>query len=570
MTWHQRVGHAPLTAALCVLLLCGAGRAAGQAPAPDARPAPATRPVRVALFADAGMSARCVLNTARCLPAPGYEVIKVTAADVRTGKLKGVDVLFMPGGMSQTQGEVFGADGREVVRSFVRAGGGYVGSCAGAYLATADPDYNWSLGLLNAKVVDKAHWARGHGPVKIKLSPDGRDLLGVSEDDAVLGIEYWQGPLLAPAGLSDLPAYRPLATFETEMAENGAPAGVMKGTTAVAAAPFGDGRVICLSPHAELTPGLDGVVRRAVGWAAKRDLPPAGTDPAVAAGPLLRPGPDGFRHNGVTAHRGNQSMAAENTLPAFADAIFVGADWIELDVHTTKDGKVVVSHDPNTGRVGDKDLKIADSTYAELKVVDVATAHRRKSGMTVAQLMRARLPLLTEVLALVKRHPEVRLSIQPKDESTDLAVKLVQEAGMVGQVGFNDGSLAKMARVKELEPKLIVHWDRPAKIDVAADLATARKHKFESIVVKEPGVTPAVVRRIKEAGFEFGVWTVDDPKAIARLLDMGVDRIYTNTPEVMLTLKRDRATAPTAAAAPTPTAAPARPPADGAPRAAEQ
>jgi glycerophosphoryl diester phosphodiesterase len=552
-----KVVRAAAAAVLCALLWnVPTGVAAGTAaPATGPAAAPATRPVRVALYVDAGISSRCVMNTTRCLPGPAFEVVKVTAADVRIGKLSGIDVLFMPGGMSQTQGEVFGADGREVVRSFVKAGGGYVGACAGAYLASAD--YDWSLHLLNAKVVDKDHWARGHGPVKIRLTPDGRNLLGLGEDDSVLRIEYWQGPLLAPAGRSDLPPYRPLATFETEMAENGAPKGVMVGTTAVAAAPFGDGRVICLSPHAELTPGLDGVVRRAIGWAAKREPPAGDADPAVAAGRLLRPGADGFRHNGVTAHRGNQAMAAENTMAAFADAIFVGADWIELDVYTTKDGKVVVSHDPSTGRVGDKDLKIADSTYAELKAVDVAHAYRKRTGMTLGQLVRARVPLLTEVLELVKRHPEVRLSIQPKDESTDAAVKLVQQAAMVGQVGFNDASLAKMARVKELEPRLVVHWDRPAKVDVEADLATARKHKFESVVVKEPGVTPAMVKQFKEAGFEFGAWTVNDPATIARLLDWGVDRIYSDTPEVVLKIKRERSAGTPAAAAPaaaTPTA----------------
>src|SRR5690554_4353846 len=62
---------------------------------------------------------------------------------------------------------------------------------------------------------------------------------------------------------------------------------------------------------------------------------------------------------GVTAHRGNSWDYPENTLPAFENAIALGVDWAELDVHHTKDGKLVVIHDKATGRVGDKDLEVA-------------------------------------------------------------------------------------------------------------------------------------------------------------------------------------------------------------------
>ena len=81
-----------------------------------------------------------------------------------------------------------------------------------------------------------------------------------------------------------------------------------------------------------------------------------------------KPTTDSFLHNGLTAHRGNSGEHPENTIPAFESGIEIGADWLELDIFRTKDGKIVVFHDQTTERVGDKSLLVADSTYELLGV----------------------------------------------------------------------------------------------------------------------------------------------------------------------------------------------------------
>jgi glutamine amidotransferase-like uncharacterized protein len=177
-----------------------------------------------------------------------------------------VDVLIHPGGSGGKQGNNLAEAGRERVRAFVRRGGGYIGICAGAYLATCD--YAWSLHILDAKVIDKQHWARGNDPVDVAISDEGRKLL--EAPSGTCSILYFQGPLLAPASNPDLPDYETLGTYDGEVAKNGAPKGVMKGTTAIACAPFGDGRVLCFSPHPEKTAGLEGFITRAINWVAKR------------------------------------------------------------------------------------------------------------------------------------------------------------------------------------------------------------------------------------------------------------------------------------------------------------
>ncbi|MCB1092993.1 MAG: biofilm PGA synthesis protein PgaB [Verrucomicrobiae bacterium] len=229
---------------------------------------PATS-VRVGLYVDAGTGDSREKVASAVKLDPDCNVTRLTAADIQAGKLRDIDVLIHPGGSASGQGKALGETGRAEVRSFVEKGGGYLGFCAGAYLATND--YSWSLGLIDAKVVDRKHWARGKGPVTVSLSPTGKSLLGADAEEVTF--YYAQGPLLARREWPDqkTPAYESLGLFASEIAKNGAPSGIMAGTTAVARAEFGQGRVFCFSPHPELTEGIESFVARAVRWVAKRD-----------------------------------------------------------------------------------------------------------------------------------------------------------------------------------------------------------------------------------------------------------------------------------------------------------
>jgi len=217
-----------------------------------------------------------------------FAVSRVTGDDVRRGALDEFDVVIHPGGSGGGQGRSLEEEGRERVRDFVRRGGGFVGVCAGAYLATCD--YEWSLGILDAKVIDRAHWARGFGNVDIGMTPEGKERLGEAADR--LSIYYHQGPLLAPANDPAVEDYRPLAVYEGEIAKNGAPSGVMPGTTAIACGRFGAGSVICFSPHPERTEGYEDLLLRGVRLvAAKQGVKPAPVEPVAAEKPF----PPGLR-----------------------------------------------------------------------------------------------------------------------------------------------------------------------------------------------------------------------------------------------------------------------------------
>ena len=179
-------------------------------------------------------------------------------------------MLVHPGGSGSKQGKALGDKGRIAVRNYVRDGGGYLGVCGGAYLATND--YPWSLNLIDAKVVDRRHWARGKGTVTLRLSPQGAKFF--RHDDRDMAIYYGQGPLLARREWEspDVPDYESLAIYATEIAKNGAPKGVMPGTSAAVRCEFGSGRVFCFSPHPELTDGLHHLIPLAVVWLATQKL----------------------------------------------------------------------------------------------------------------------------------------------------------------------------------------------------------------------------------------------------------------------------------------------------------
>ena len=226
-------------------------------------------PIKVAVFEGDGVGKSCtnlltVLDNSSKIQ---FEVSRVTTADILAGKLDAFDVLIHPGGSGSKQGNDLGEDGRQQVRQFVSQGGGFLGVCAGAYLATND--YTWSLNLIDAKVVDRKHWARGTGTVQLELSPSGQDLFKAKSSE--LEIFYGQGPLLARREWDDpkTPDYESLAIYGSEIAKNGAPNGIMKGTSAAVRCDYGKGRVFCFSAHPELTEGLHYLIPTVVQWLKK-------------------------------------------------------------------------------------------------------------------------------------------------------------------------------------------------------------------------------------------------------------------------------------------------------------
>lgn len=227
--------------------------------------------IRVAVFAGEGAIKPLDRLTTLIESVPGFKADLVTAEGIRADKLAGHAAVIFPGGLSTTQSINLGEDGKAKVREFVKNGGGYVGICAGSYLASCA--YKWSLRILDADVVDKVNWARGTGQAGVKIGVSGQKFFGSKAD--TITIYYGQGPLLVPGNDPALPDYEELAAYETDITKAGSKStpGAMKGKAAAVRSTYGAGRVFCWSPHPEKTDSEDAkeMMRKAIAWAAGRD-----------------------------------------------------------------------------------------------------------------------------------------------------------------------------------------------------------------------------------------------------------------------------------------------------------
>ncbi len=234
----------------------------------DTARGPWSRPdhvIRVAIYDHTEGTADGPKNLMRFLnEAAGFACQRLAPEQFGPAELSEFDLVILPGGSGSSQSKKLGEAGRQAVRDFIRRGGGYLGICAGSYLASAQ--YDWSLHLINARVWDRAHWARGNGDVTLRLTEDGNSAF--ERPELHVGVRYAQGPLLVPGDAADLPPYEALAIYQSEIARKGAPEDAMTGTHAIIRSEFGDGRVVCFSPHPEVENGPNDLIESAIRWAA--------------------------------------------------------------------------------------------------------------------------------------------------------------------------------------------------------------------------------------------------------------------------------------------------------------
>lgn len=219
------------------------------------------------------------------------------------------------------------------------------------------------------------------------------------------------------------------------------------------------------------------------------------------------------------AHRGNWREAPENTLPAIQSAIDLGVDMIEIDVHRTKDGHVVVSHDHDLFRMFGTHGIIKDLTLAEVQ------AFRDK-------FMGFPVPLLSEVLDIIKRS-NVVLNIELKAAEIEVeCIEMVKERQIGQQIVYSSFMAPPLMRLKELDPSTVVcclsGQFPPEKFDIY--LNTAKMVGAAYMNMHYATINPETFQKVSDAGFKIMAWTVDAPKEMQRLIDLGVDTIITNEP----------------------------------------
>lgn len=237
----------------------------------------------------------------------------------------------------------------------------------------------------------------------------------------------------------------------------------------------------------------------------------------------------------IFAHRGASAYAPENTLEAFALADKQGADGIELDVHLTRDGEIVVTHDERIDRVSNGSGFVKDMTLRELK--------RFSFHNHMESYVGAAIPTLREVLELVKPtrmaiNIELKTGIYWYPQIEEKTAALVQEMGMQDRVIYSSFNHHSIARIKELDAvsetawlfsDVILNVEEYAKKSGVEGLHPAVYHMYMSDFMK----------RWNESGEKVRVWTVNNEKDMRLFIQNDLEAVITNYPDVALRVRRE-------------------------------
>lgn len=236
----------------------------------------------------------------------------------------------------------------------------------------------------------------------------------------------------------------------------------------------------------------------------------------------------------VIAHRGASGVAPENTMASFEQAVKLGADMIELDVHGSKDGRLIVIHDSSTARTarGNPQGAVADLTLAQLRMLDAGVW----KGPGFAG---ERIPTLDEVLAAFKGRAMLLIELKARGIEERVA-QAIREAGMEDGVmlqSFDAESVRIMHGLLPEAPAGVLYRDTWI-LDPAGRGRRIVEQVHEvgaSFAGMNVGAVSAqLVTTLKNGGLDVFAWTADDDWIFAHLIEAGVDGIITNHPERLL------------------------------------
>jgi glycerophosphoryl diester phosphodiesterase len=226
------------------------------------------------------------------------------------------------------------------------------------------------------------------------------------------------------------------------------------------------------------------------------------------------------------AHRGNSGEAPENTLAAFRQALDAGADGVEFDVQSSRDGVPIVIHDERLGRTVPGTGWVRDHTLAELKALD---AGRWFSPAFAGE----RIPTLQEVLDLVRGTP-LRLNIELKTNRVAYpglarqVVEMVQRLGLGPRAHVSSFNHKTLREARALAPQL--EYAAVVYEQLVQPWAYARQWAFRALHPSLAATDEETVRGCHEAGLKVRVWVVDEPEDYARMEAWGVDAVISNHP----------------------------------------
>jgi len=232
------------------------------------------------------------------------------------------------------------------------------------------------------------------------------------------------------------------------------------------------------------------------------------------------------------AHRGESYDAPENTLAAINLAWERDADAVEVDVHLSKDGKIVVIHDNNTGKFAGKDKLVKDQTLEELQRIHVGK-------LKGANWINERIPTLEQIFQTVPEGKclfiEIKCGPEILKELKNLIEKSKLQPHQVKLIGF-DYDVMKNAR--KISTEIEIFWIQNVELSRSKNawqskimklINKAMKAKFNGFDFSAtPFIDKSLVNHIKAYELKLYIWTVNDPSDAIRFIEAGVDGITTD------------------------------------------
>ncbi len=233
------------------------------------------------------------------------------------------------------------------------------------------------------------------------------------------------------------------------------------------------------------------------------------------------------------AHRGasGAGLAPENTLAAFERAIQVGVDAVEVDVRSTRDGALVVLHDPLLDRTTDRDGPVHEMSLEQVREADAG-------GWFGPEFVGQKVPILAEVLDLMRRRALVVIEIKA-DHLAEAVLRVVDDLVVADQVVIQSFSFETLRRVKAIDPAA------PTAL-LVGNLPTSPSRMRARRMVREvlslganilniwhATLTPAFFEEVRKRGLTVWTWTVDEEVVLRDVVQMGVQGVATNRPDLL-------------------------------------
>ncbi len=226
----------------------------------------------------------------------------------------------------------------------------------------------------------------------------------------------------------------------------------------------------------------------------------------------------------IIAHRGASARAPENTLAAIEMAWQLQADAVEIDVHLSKDGHIMVMHDADTLRTTGVASVIEESDFNDLRQLD---AGRWKGAQWAGQ----RIPLLREVLATMPPAAKIFIEIKCGRQIISALQKLSLNARQARFISFDGPLLAELKQRMPAFEAYLIFDDRQRRLPFTKWMQLVDEYGLDGLDANAAfPLTPEMMRLLNEQNKKIVFWTVDDPRRARQLCDLGVAGITTNRP----------------------------------------